>query len=127
VYFNPMESQALHSGSCVSFLQSRGSPDASPLMTEYMGAIGAPFHLGKQSDAAIRAIFLMAGFTKVVLWRVACVSDVWSADKSVANYRGFSSVERDEAFWTELSEKYQRVIDTGVPVALEAVIVLCKK
>jgi hypothetical protein len=96
-------------------------------MTEYMGSDADPFHLGKQSNADIRRIFMDAGFERVTVWRTLCVSDVWTAKKSIENYRAFSSVERDETFWTELETKYQGWLDLGEPLGLEAVIVLCIK
>jgi hypothetical protein len=122
--------QASRSGNLSAFLSIRGNPENSKLMTEYMGGgnDAAPFHLGKQSNKEIRAIFLKAGFRKVTLWRRLCVSDVFTSKNSVENYRKFaSSVQRADGFWEDLGERYQGWLDKGEPIGLEAVIVVCMK
>jgi hypothetical protein len=96
-------------------------------MTLFMGTEVAPFHIGRQKNEEIRALFLAAGFKKVTLWRVQCISDVWTCKRSVENYRTFSSVERDDAFLETLGKNYQNVLDKGEALGLEAVIVLCMK
>lgn len=99
----------------------------SNLMTLFQGHASSGFHLGKRSDTDIRKLFVDGGFEKVVMWRTPCIGAVFGTSDAVAMFSMFGDGMFTKDDGRVLGEKYQASLDEGVPISLEAVIVLCKK
>lgn len=93
------------------------------------GAEHSNFALGRDL-VALRQRFAAAGFSRVRVWPFQCVLAVWSGDEYAAFQRDMSPLQSEDDR-ARLSDVWKRMGDewlatTGVPIGLEAYIVVAR-